>query len=336
MAWVRLSDTAGNHPIVLEPLTDPTEPPAMDCYLWANALAGVVLRAATAAAGYNRSYVVSDATVASVAGPAWRAVAEAAERAGYWTRHERGWLLIDDPNHLLHIRTGEEIDWEKARKADAANPKLTAPVRLRDGDGCRYCGVIVRWGDSRSSRGGTYDHRVPGQQAQTPDDLRVACRGCNGLRGNDPSADTDLPPRPAPAVPFYGPETAAFLADRGYTVPVTAREPQRPGTQPDPARRDPAIGRTPLPRDPAASGTPLDQPRDPAPSRTPLPSETPHTIEHTSTKSASSANSAERRATESRSPGRDGRGQDTGRDGNRRTPHVPARRSRGRKGRPKH
>lgn len=329
MAWLRVSDTAGNHPMVLEPLTDPAPPPAMDCYLWANVIFGVVARASTMAAGYNRSYFVSDATIASIAGAQWRTVAEAAERAGYWTRTERGWLVRDEPEHFVHIRTAEEIDWEKARKADAANPKLTVPVRLRDGDGCRYCGVIVRWGDPRSGRGGTYDHRVPGQQAQTPDDLRVACRTCNGVRGNDPDADKELAPRPAPAQPFYGPETAAFLAKRGHTVPVTTREPQRPGSQPDTAQRDRTDGATPRASDPAASGTPLD--RDPAASRTPRPPEPTGTA----TKSISFADPANRGATEVHSPGREGAGTGKGRDGNRRTGHQPGR-SRARRGGPKH
>lgn len=328
MAWLRTSDTAGNHPVVLAPLVDPTPPPAMDAYLWVNALFGFVSRCATAAAGYNRSYVVSDATAASMGGPAWRVAAEAAERAGYWTRHaDSGWLIRDDPEHFVHIRTAEEIDWERARKADSANPKLTVPVRLRDGDGCRYCGDIVRWGDPRSGRGGTYDHRVPGQQAQTPEDLRVACRSCNTIRGNDPDADKTWPPRPAPAEPFYGPETAAFLAKRGHTVPVTERVPQRSGIQPDIAPE----------RDPASSGTPRAS--DPASSRTPLASDsassgTTRTPNLPATKSISSANAANRPTTAAQSPGRDGSGSGTGRGGNRRNPHVP-KRSRGRRGRPK-
>lgn len=299
MPWLRVSDSAGNNPIVLEPLTDPAPPPAMDVSLWANTIMGVVTRAATSAAGYNRSYVVSDATVAQIAGPQWRTVAEAAERAGYWTRVEQGWQLIEDSDHLFHIRRGEEIDWEKARKADTANSRLTAPVRWRDGDGCRYCGVIVIWGDMKSARGGTYDHRVPGRAALTHEDLRVACRGCNSSRGNNPSADDVLPPLPPPVEPHYGPKTVAFLKERGFNVHESA--PARPGDQPDPAPRDPGAAslETPRPSDPEAIGITPAPPSDRAAGATPqattlLPVD------------AGSVDPANRRATESRSPGRDG------------------------------
>lgn len=299
MAWLRVSDTAAHNPIVLEPLTDPATPPEMDITLWANAIFGVVARAATMAAGYSRSYYVSDATIASVAGPQWRAVAEAARRAGYWSPTERGWLLIDDPDNLLHIRKGEEIDWERARKADTANSRLTAPVRWRDGDGCRYCGVIVIWGDMKSARGGTYDHRVPGRAALTHEDLRVACRGCNSSRGNNPSADDVLPPLPAPVEPHYGPKTVAFLRERGFNVHESA--PARSGTLPDPAPRDPGAASPEIPRlsDPEPIGITPARPSDPAAGRTPR-ATPPLPVD------AGSVDPANRRATESRSPGRVG------------------------------
>lgn len=327
MAWLRVSDSAGNNPIVLAPLlTDPAELPPMDAYLWCNALAGLVMRCATSAAGYGRSYYVSDATIASYAGAQWRTVAAAAQRAGYWTPTERGWQLIDDPDHLLHIRTGEEIDWERARKADVANPNLTAPVRLRDGDGCRYCGHVVRWDDRKSARGGTYDHRIAGEPARSPEDLCVACRGCNSQRGNDPHADDVLPLRPVPREPFYGPETAAFLAKHGHVVPVTT---QRPGSLPDTATRDrahsattrpsdPVSDRTTLTRDPVTGGT--TRPSDRAASATPLPNAQ-------LTADAASTDSADRRAPESRYPGRDGT--DAGRVGSGRSGSGPRRARRG-------
>jgi len=316
MAWLRVSDSAGNNPIVLAPLlTDPAELPPMDAYAWCNSLMGLVMRCATSAAGYGRNYYVSDATIASYAGPQWRAAAEAAQRAGYWTPTERGWLLVDDPDHMLHIRTGEEIDWERARRVDAANPKLVIPVRQRDGDGCRYCGLIVRWGDNRSARGATYDHRIPGRQAETPEDLRVACRSCNTHRGNDPNADEHPPPRPVPAAPFYGPETARFLRERGFEVPISTRAPERPGGQPDTAPRDPASGGIPR-SDPASGGTTL--PSDRAAGATTQLSAAPPV-------DAVFANSANQPTAKARSPGRVGTGSDrkgSGRDGARHDPQT--------------
>lgn len=300
MAWLRVSDSAGNNPIVLAPLlADPAALPLMDSYMWANALFGLVSRCATSAAGYGRSYYVSDATIASYGGPAWRAMADAAHKAGYWEPTERGWLLVEDPDNLLHIRRGEEIDWERQRKADTANGRLTAAVRFRDGDGCRYCPVIVVWGDRKSARGGTYDHRVPGTPAQGPDDLRVACRGCNSQRGNNPDADDVLPPRPVPVEPFFGPKSVVFLREHGFDVHESA--PARPGTLPDTAPRDPgaASPETPRPSDPEAIGITPAPPSDRAAGATPqattlLPVD------------AGSVDPANRRATESRYPGRDG------------------------------
>lgn len=233
MPWLKVSDTAGMHPMVLAPLTDPVDD-GLDPYDRANALYGMVSRCATMSAGYLTDYVVTDATVFQVAGPQWRARAEAAERAGYWKRLEddRGWLIIDDPTNFLHIRLAAELEWERARKRDNSNPALTVPVRLRDGDGCRYCGVIVQWKARKGGRAGTYDHARAGEPALSPDDLRVACRSCNAARGDRPDADEFMPPTPPPVKPFYGQVTAAMLAEYGHHVPVST---PRPGTQPAPA-----------------------------------------------------------------------------------------------------
>lgn len=301
MAWLRVSDSAGNNPIVLAPLlADPAKLPPMDTYVWTNAVFGFVVRCAGDAAGYGRSYYVSDATIASYGGPSWRAMADAAHKAGYWSpAGERGWLLVEDPENLLHIRRGEEIDWERQRKADTANGRLTAAVRFRDGDGCRYCPVIVVWGDRKSARGGTYDHRRPGEAAQSPDDLRVACRGCNGLRGDDPSADERVPALPPPAQPFYSAKSVVFLREHGYDVRESA--PARPGTLPDTAPRDPGAASPEIPRqgDPDAIGITPAPPSDPPAGRT-----TPATA--LPSVDARSVDPANRRAPESRSPGRDG------------------------------
>lgn len=51
--------------------------------------------------------------------------------------------LVDDDPEFLHLRLKAELDWERQRKADANRPNLIVPVRLRDGDGCRWCGAIV-------------------------------------------------------------------------------------------------------------------------------------------------------------------------------------------------
>lgn len=342
MPWLKVSDTAANNPRVLAPLTD-SGGDGLDPYDRVNLLFGLVVRCATLSAGYLTDYIVSDATVAQLGGARWLDHATAAERAGYWSRVDGGWLIAEDPTNLLHIRRAEEIEWERQRKKDTSTPSLVVPVRLRDGDGCRYCGRIVTWGDQRGGRGGTYDHRTPGVSAASPEDLRVACRSCNARRGNDPDADQHIPPLPVPAAPFYGPRTVALLAEHGHQVPEGSA---RPGTRPDPARRDPASGGTPRPNntdgDPAtrrrtrratrhpAGPRATATPRDPAPGGTPRPAPATGRRPPSATRQPAgpravdtpppaepidpapiddrlrSTDSANRRSTEPGSPGRDG------------------------------
>lgn len=327
MPWLKVSDTAAMHPAVLAPLADTCDD-GLDGYDRANILFGLVVRCATLSAGYLTDYLVSDATIAQIAGARWLARAEAAERAGYWTRTPEGWLIVEDSTNLLHIRKGAEIEWERQRKKDTATPSLVIPVRLRDGDGCRYCGRIVVWGDQRGGRGGTYDHRIPGAPAKTADDLRVACRSCNAQRGNDPDADRRLPPLPVPATPFYGDKTRALLAEHGHALPDVAAA--RPGHQPDTAPRDPEFGTTRL-------AIPAEGHRDPA---TPPPAG-PRTDDPATWQPAGSriddhllsTNSANRLSTEFGSPGRDGQGRE-GKGRHART--ASTRRRRARRGRRKH
>jgi hypothetical protein len=271
LPWAKFSDTAAHHPVVLAPMAfDDWLPPRLTQLDLVNLLAGIFERVAVQSAGYTTDYVISAGVLASTAGDNWRHWANLMIRAGYLSEDTADgqpiWRLVDDPTNLVHLRLKDELDWERQRRRDVATDALIVPVRLRDGDACRYCGVPVVWGDQKGNRGATYDHRVPGKGAGGPDDLRVACRACNSRRNNHPDADVWLPPRPAPAEPMYGPKTRALLREHGYTVPATAR--RRPGTQPDTATTpgDPAAsGTTPAP-DTAAAEAPAG---DPATSRTP-------------------------------------------------------------------
>ncbi|MFI6759380.1 hypothetical protein ACIBF5_09590 [Micromonospora sp. NPDC050417] len=248
-----------------------------------NLLFGLVNRCALHAAGYGTDdYVIGDAVVALMGGPRWQLRAEQAARAGYWTRVQTGWQLIDDAENFLHIRRKSEVDWERQRKADNSNSALTVPVRLRDGDGCRYCGHIVNWAARRGNRAGTYDHRTPGQAAGSPDGLVVACNRCNAARGKHPHPDAWVL-LPAPTTPYYSELTVAFLAAQDIAVPLSTTRPTtqvagvpqiqpRPDTQPAPATTTPARPRDPrdtAPGDPAASRTtPRTTTGDPAAGRT--------------------------------------------------------------------
>lgn len=214
-----------------------------------NEVFGFATRCALQSAGHTTDYVIDEGTAFMLGGPRTERLLELSVKAGYFKakRTRAGvttYLLVDDPA-FLHMRTQAEIERDKQRKADNANKTITGPVRRRDGDECRYCGVIVNWLDRKSGRGGTYDHREPGKPA-TIETLVVACQACNGGRGDDPDADTRYPLRDEPAAPVYSDTTAAFLLSAGYRVTVT--EGLRPGRQPDTAHRDPATsGTTQLP-----------------------------------------------------------------------------------------
>lgn len=274
-------------------------------------LFGFVHRCAVHSAGYTTDYFVSDGIAALMGGARWQMRAMQAARAGYWARDERGgWLLVDDSENLFHIRLRAEIDWERQRKRDNSNPALIVPVRLRDGDGCRWCGHIVQWSSRRGNRAGTYDHRTPGQPAEGPDDLVVACGRCNSQRGVDPDADLWLL-LPAPAQPFYGEHTAAMLDEHGHTVPASTKKrpavqaggvPQkrpRPASPADPASAPPAPPRPATQADPAPA-----PPGDPATGRTTPPATPPpagHRA-HRTTSTTATPPPAGHRATRDRPP----------------------------------
>ena len=261
MAWLKSSDTAAHHPIVLAPLAWPTEDHgALQPLETVSMLFGIVNRCAVYSAQYTTDYAIADAVVAQMAGPRWLHWAQLAARAGYWDRVPGGWMLVDDAEHLFHIRRKAELDWERARKRDIANPRIVVPVRLRDGDGCRYCGRIVQWNARRGGRAGTYDHRTPGAPARTPDDLVVCCAQCNSDRGADPDP-TAWPLRPTPAEPLYGELTARLLAEHGYDVPIS-RPANQAGDAPPRARNQRATAHAsePVPGPPqAGSADPTDR-----------------------------------------------------------------------------
>ncbi|MDG4756295.1 hypothetical protein [Micromonospora sp. WMMD710] len=313
MAWLKSSDSSNQHPAVLAPLAW-EKGPDDDLDGWdlrLPAVAGIAWLCATYSADQTTDYVVPAATVALYGGPQWRRLAEWATRAGIWTPLADGsYLLADDSEHLFHIRLKAELEWERNRKNDNGNPALTIPVRLRDGDACRYCGRVVNWDARKGGLAGTYDHRNPGRSAAGPDDLVVACNQCNGRRGKD-SHPERWQLLPTPAKPYYGQITVTHLAKHGYDVPLSSgkrptglpggpridearpddqpdpalqQHPRRPGTRPDhDDQGDPAPGRTtPTRRERAASrpqpsATPTEGHRARTVSATPPPGHRAHT-----------------------------------------------------------
>lgn len=241
MPWLRVGDTAANHPTVLGEL----EHQDIDERL-VNEVFGFVVRCAAQSTAHLTDYVVNRGTALSIGGLG-RAekLLDVALFAGYMTTQERDlgdgqglrtvYKIMDEPE-FIHMRTREEIEWERQRKSDNSNPALIIPVRLRDGDACRYCGQVVKFAPgARTGRHvGTYDHRSPGQAA-TVETYVVSCKGCNSSRNNNPDADTALPLLPVPQKPYYSAATIEWIktnewAQRnGYKAPKPPARPIAPG-----------------------------------------------------------------------------------------------------------
>ena len=186
-----------------------------------NEAAGFIWRASTLSAAHMTDYLVDMGTWMLIGGGRTQLLLKLCERAGLVTKAKdqtglTSYKIIADPE-FIHMRLREEILWERQQRNDTGNPAIAAPVRQRDGDTCRWCGVLVQWmGRGDSSRRATLDHLVPGR-AGTIDTMVVACKGCNSGRGADTAAwDSRHDLRQPPAKPLYGEATAAYLRKHGH------------------------------------------------------------------------------------------------------------------------
>ena len=218
MPWLRVGDTAASHPVVLRALELPQADERLKMELF-----GFAALAASMSASHKSDYIVELGTIRAIAGFA-RAeeLIKAAIACGYFEEISKGgntaYKLLDDPE-LFHMRLKEEIDWENRRKNDNRNKSIIVPVRLRDGDACRWCGKVVYWGDQKSARGGTYDHLHPSKGAEKPSDMVVACRSCNSSRKDNKDWNGTL--LAVPKKPYYGRKTVDFLAENDITVSLS-------------------------------------------------------------------------------------------------------------------
>lgn len=111
-----------------------------------------------------------------------------------WSNEKNGLISCDSAAVIIARRKDDAI-----RKMVYSDPKLVAAIKKRDEDRCRYCGCLVKWTDRRSTTGGTFDHVRPlrpadgGRPGQnTLENLVVACRGCNGRKGNRTLRDAGM------------------------------------------------------------------------------------------------------------------------------------------------
>ena len=152
MAWLKTGDTAAMDERVLDIAELETAEP------WSvNEVYGFVSRMFIQAAQQGSDYRVSMGTAMALS-PRYELLLLQASQTGLLE------LVVEDGRRMIrlvadgdfhHLRTREEIDWENARKADVADLSLVLPVRVRDGDACRYCGEVVNWLDRKGGRGGT-------------------------------------------------------------------------------------------------------------------------------------------------------------------------------------
>ena len=230
MAWLKVSDTATQNPIVRRALDLPH---CTQEYVYT--LFGVILACAVEAAAMKTNYIIERNAIAAKVGlEKTEQFIKDAIVCGYMTETQLedgriAYKLVEDEENFFHMRSKEEIEWENRRRNDARNAAITAPVRARDGDACRWCGRVVYWGDQKSARGGTYDHLRPGIGAETPQDVIVACRSCNSTRKDNPEWGGTL--LPAPTKPYYGRKTVEFLAAQDIHVELSpeSEKPTTPG-----------------------------------------------------------------------------------------------------------
>lgn len=216
MSWLKQSDVSANHPITLRALEmeEADDRILNEVYGWVN-------RCATQSAAHDQDYIVTKGTAVAMAGSFSRfeALAAAAIFCGYFTEvmitvegeKRKAFKLVEEED-LFHMILKADKDWTQQRQADNRDLAKTGPVRLRDGDACRYCGRVVGWGaDRKSVRWGSIDHVVPGEPG-TVATMVVCCGQCNSKRKNDPNSIWKT--LPVPTEPHIGPTTAAWLTEK--------------------------------------------------------------------------------------------------------------------------
>lgn len=216
MSWLKQSDVSANHPITLRALEmeDADDRILNEVYGWVN-------RCATQSAAHDQDYIVTKGTAVAMAGSFSRfeALAAAAIFCGYFSEvmitvegeKRKAFKLVEEED-LFHMILKADKDWTQQRQADNRDLAKTGPVRLRDGDACRYCGRVVGWGaDRKSVRWGSIDHVVPGEPG-TVATMVVCCGQCNSKRKNDPNSIWKT--LPIPSEPHIGPATAAWLTEK--------------------------------------------------------------------------------------------------------------------------
>lgn len=312
MPWVRSGDNSATYPLVMSVAGLPGADGRS-----VNEVYGFVARLAMLSASHTTDYVVDAGTVAMIGGANTDDLVKLCKKVGLLRQcrvdGRVAYKVIDDPD-FLHLRLKAEIEWERQQKADAADLKIAVPVRLRDGDQCRYCRAWVDFRLRKGKHRGTYDHIDPADRAT----FVVCCGDCNSRKGKrtPEQAGMVLLPPPSPDERHFSTETHDKLAALGLLPP-------RPGSQPDPA---PTRAATTAGAATGSAHSAPPRPADHAASETT--GSSPKAASTPARRSASEPGSSTDALPRQHPPGRDGAG--SGRDGT----GTPARASpRGRRGR---
>ena len=261
MPWTKHGDNAATHPKLM---ATAAVPGADDRTV--NEVAGWISRCGWQSAGHMTDYIIDVGTAYMLGGSRTAELVRICKRTGLLFDTELDGLpafrLINDPE-FIHIRLKKEIEWERQQKRDTADPHILVHVRRRDGDNCRWCGVLVQWRGKRSARTAWPDHLIPGE-AGTVDTMVVACFRCQTSRQDNPQWVDDHPLRPAPVRPNYGKWTAGYLTEHGY--------PTEPNIGPDmvidPTSADTAPAAPQAAQERPAAGPDTDTSRTAVPDRT--------------------------------------------------------------------
>lgn len=153
---------------------------------------------------------------------------------GLWERDgARDGFVIHD--YLDYQPSKEKVKADRAsnarRQALFQDSDLKVAIRERDGDNCRYCGVIVGWTDRRGRHGGTYDHIDP-RGGNSIENLVVACRACNAAKSQrtPAAARMVLLPVPNQKITSYKPVNNKLPVPVPVPVPLGASH-EAPATE---------------------------------------------------------------------------------------------------------
>ena len=102
--------------------------------------------------------------------------------AGLWERRRGGYVFHDwAEKNPSKVEVKNERKKNARRQALYRDNDLKEQIRARDGDGCRYCGIRVRWGKGQAPDSGTYDHVDP-DGPNSLGNLVIACVACNSRK----------------------------------------------------------------------------------------------------------------------------------------------------------